>query len=384
MKNVLLVFGGDSYEHDISIVTASQIYNKTRIDGVNLIKIYLSKDNRFYFYDSKEFKLTDFKEDNLKRKNKHMKEVVFVSGEKNKVFLKNSFRLKEYVCANDVILACHGGIGENGELVSFFKNLGFGTSAGDVISLGLSMDKFLFKQVMSGLKVPVLAGFKMTKFEFLNEYQKFKYKFNYLGFPLIVKSNKGGSSIGLFVVKNRVELKEKLEMAFEFDDEVLIEKYCDGAREFNVAVIGTIDDFFVSEVDEPMKIHEVLTFADKYVSGEKSKGKIGSKNSMVSQKRKLPADISLQLRDKIRGLARKIFVGLKLSGVVRIDFLYSEKNDKVYVCEVNAIPGSLAYYFFEENLITANYLIEKLLDVCEFNRLKNKSFKKEFFTNILG
>ena len=105
---------------------------------------------------------------------------------------------------------------------------------------------------------------------------------------------------------------------------------------------------------------------------------------MVSQKRKLPADIDLNLRKRIRDLASKIFEYLKLSGIVRIDFLYQESCDKIYVCEVNAIPGSLAYYFFDENMITVNNLIGKLLMISEKNRCKNTLLNKDYFTNVLG
>lgn len=384
MKNVLLVFGGNSYEHDISVITASQIFNKTRIDGVNLVNLYISKENRFFIYHSKSFILKDFKDENFKAYSKKFKEVAFVSGEKCKLFLKSSFKLKEYIYAEDIIFACHGGIGENGELVAFFKSLGFGTSAGDCLSLGVCMDKFLFKQVMKGLKIPIVSGFKITKFQFENCFEDFKFKIRSLGFPMILKSNNGGSSIGLFVVKTKDELTDKLKMAFEFDDEVLVEKYCANSREFNIAVVGNNDSFVVSEIDEPLKENEILSFADKYISNSKSSKVKGVKNSMVSQKRKLPADIDLNLRERIRELASRIFECLKLSGIVRIDFLYQEASDKVYVCEVNAIPGSLSYYFFDENMITVNNLIEKLLMISEKNRCKNTVLNKDYFTNVLG
>ncbi len=105
---------------------------------------------------------------------------------------------------------------------------------------------------------------------------------------------------------------------------------------------------------------------------------------MAFSVRKSPEDLNEETILKIKGIAEKLFAKLGLFGVVRIDFLFDEKNNKIYVCEVNAIPGSLAYYFFEENLITTNYLVEKLLAVCEYNRQKNRTLKKDFFTNSLG
>ena len=96
MKNVLLVFGGKSYEHDISVVTASQIYNKCKIDGIKLIPLYLSRNNEFFVYTASIFDLKDFSIKNFKNSIKLFKEVAFVSGETCRLFAKTRFGLKEY------------------------------------------------------------------------------------------------------------------------------------------------------------------------------------------------------------------------------------------------------------------------------------------------
>ena len=165
----------------------------------------------------------------------------------------------------------------------------------------------------------------------------------------------------------------------------MLEKYCKNAREFNIAILGENDNFEVSKIDEPIKKKEILDFADKYLSGQKAKiGKCCNKNSMANQKRNFPAEIPLCLSERITDIAIKIFKNLNLSGVVRIDFLYQEETDKLYVCEVNSVPGSLAYYFFENNKITTNFLVEKLLNVCKSNKNNICSgLNKEFYTNIL-
>ena len=385
MKNVLLVFGGKSYEHDISVVTASQIFNKTKLEDIKLIPLYLSRNNEFFVYLEKRFNIIDFSIKNFKSRDKKFKKAAFVSGENNKLFIKSRLGLKEFLYAEDVIFACHGEIGENGILVSFFNMLGFGTSSGDMCALSLCMNKFLFKQSMRGLKIPVVPGFKISKNMYGNLNDDTKYKIKFLRFPVIIKSNSGGSSIGLFVAKSREEFDEKIKLAFEFDDEVLIERFVCEAREFNVAVIGCKDDFVVSEIDEPIKSSEIFSFADKYLKSNKGKGvKTSCKNgSMLSNFKLKQLNLHEETIKKIKEYASKIFANLGLSGVVRIDFLYNEKSGKIYVCEVNAMPGSLAYYFFKENKISTNYLVEKLVKIAENNRLKNNSLNREYFTNIL-
>ena len=383
MKNVLLVCGGKSYEHDISVVTASQIFSKTKIDGVNLIFLYISRDNKFYVYTNKKIELKDFSIKNFSPKNKKFKEIVFVSSEKNKLFTRSILGLKEYAHAEVTIMCTHGGDGENGKLVSFFENLGISTTAGNFDSLAVCMNKFLFKQVMKGIKVSVVKGFKLNKSEYENNKKLIDFKLRVLKFPVVIKPVSGGSSIGLFIANNDAEFVEKTSEAFMFDNEILVERYVSGAREFNVAVMGDRGKIQVSEIDEPLKSDEILTFADKYLKNNGSKKLSGTKGSMESQKRTLPANIPSELKERIQLCAKKIFVSLGLCGVARIDFLLDETKQKLYVGEVNAIPGSLAYYFFCKSGFMINGFVEKLINIAEEKITNKVEIKTEFMPSVL-
>lgn len=382
MKNVFLVFGGESYEHDISVVTAAQIFNKSSLDDINIVPIYVSRENDFFVYNANKIDVKDFSVSNFNKQSKKFKEVAFVSGEYGKLFLKTRWGLKEYLQCDIALFACHGADGENGKLETFFEKHGIFSSAGSDLALAISMNKFLFKKLMIGIKVPVVKGFLIDKKIYLKQPERYQFYIRFMKFPVVLKSNNGGSSIGLFVAKNRVEFDEKLKESFEFDDEVLIENYISKTREFNVAVLGDKSDFVVSEIDEPLKENDVLTFADKYLScAGKQKGT--KLNSMVSQGRKIPADIPITLERKIKKIAGHIFEKLNFRGIVRIDFLFDEKNNKLYTCEVNAIPGSLGYYFFDKFLIKTDDLIKKLVQVAEKAKENKLKINKEFQTNVL-
>lgn len=382
MKNVLLVFGGVSYEHDISIVTAFQIYKKTKLDEVKLNLLYISRDGRFYLCNEKKLGLSDFSKSNFNGKNSGFKEVVFVSGEKKKIFSKTRFGLKEALNVEVAIFACHGGDGENGRLVAMFENFGIACSAGSSDALAVCMDKYLFKNVSKGLRIPVVAGFKINKSDLQLNKKQVSMRLARLGFPVIIKINSGGSSIGLFIAKNIDEFVQQTKEAFEFDEELIIEKYIDGTREFNIAVLGDLHHYEVSEIDEPIKKNEVLSFSDKYLNGGLNKGKC-SKGAMDSGIRVEPVGISDENILKMKKIAKKIFVELGLRGVVRIDFLYDEKHDKIYVCEVNTIPGSLAYYFFKKNKIVTNDLVLKLVEIAE-KSIQNRKVNREYMVDILS
>lgn len=381
MKNVLLVFGGVSYEHDISIVTAFQIFKKTKINDVKLNLFYVSRDGKYYLCDEKKVDILDFSKNNFSARKKGFKEIVFVSGENNKLFVKTRFGLREYMFADVAIFACHGGNGENGKLVTLFESVNIACSAGRSEALSICMDKFLFKSFAKGIRIPVVPGFKISKFDAEMNKEMIDRKLARIGFPVVIKINSGGSSIGLFVSKNEEEFKDDLKEAFEFNDDVLVEKFIEGAREFNVAILGDCEKYEISEIDEPIKNNEVLTFADKYLSDGAS-GLKGKKGSMDSSVRKSPNDLSEIITSKIKSIAQKLFVKLGLFGVVRIDFLFDERLSKVYVCEVNAIPGSLAYYFFKKNFIVRNDLVEKLIKIAEKNHNKCM-INSEFMVDLL-
>lgn len=383
MKNVLLIFGGRSYEHDISVVTASQIMSKTKLDNIKLIPLYISKNNRFYIYLKDKFFLKDFADFNEQKTGKIFKEVVFVSGEHGKIFVKSLFGLKEYLTANIALIACHGGIGENGKLENFLENFGIVSSAGSSEGLAISMNKIMFKQFMRANKIPITKGFSINKTIYEENSEFYHSQIKFLKFPVIIKPATGGSSIGLFIAENKSELKSKLNQAFEFDENIVIENFISGAREFNVAIVGDEYSQTISEVDEPLKVHEVLSFEDKYMSGEKNSKSIKN-GSMTSLLRKFPAEINKELSAKLKAYAAKVFKVLNLSGVARIDFLYDETNNKIYVCEVNSVPGSLAYYFFERGKVLINDFVLRLIEIAENKAKKVDNFNTDFVTKVLS
>lgn len=380
MENILLVFGGVSYEHDISVVTAFQIYKKTRFADKKLILFYISRDGKYYICDEKKVSISDFSKTKFKPSMKGFKEVCFVNTEKQRVFTKTRFGLKEVLSASVAIFACHGGDGENGKLVTIFNNAGFKVSAGSPDALALCMDKYLFKVTSRGLKIPVVEGFKLTKNSV--DDKLLKLRLGKLGFPVVIKINNGGSSIGLFVAKDYEEFLKMSSEAFCLDDEIIVEKFIKNAREFNVAILGDCDGYEISDIDEPIKKNDVLTFADKYMSNNPQKNK-SSKGNMENSIRKVPNDLSENQVCQMKKIAKKIFTKLGLCGVVRIDFLYDTISQKIYVCEVNAIPGSLAFYFFKKNRIVVNDLVEKLIKSAK-NYDSSKKIKQEFVVDILS
>ena len=191
---------------------------------------------------------------------------------------------------------------------------------------------------------------------------------NKLGFPVFVKPANLGSSIGVSRADNAEELKESLSLAFEYDRRVLVEKGLDKPVELNCSVLGYDDEVIASPIEMPLNHDEFLDFRDKYLGGGGSKG-------MASLSRVLPAPIEDSLKKEIQDLSIKIFRLLDCKGVVRIDYMFDRITEKLFITEINTIPGSLAFYLWEKDGIPYKKLIDRMISCAE------KAFEDRNLTN---
>jgi len=206
-----------------------------------------------------------------------------------------------------------------------------------------------------------------------------------LGLPIILKPANLGSSIGIEVVKEETEFIEKMEKVFIFTDKILIERCVTNLREINCSVLGDGNQQDVSALEEPIKADEILSFKDKYMNGN---GKIGSKSpkssGMASLLRKIPADLDEKKTQEIYTLAKSVFTILGCEGVSRIDFIIDCDKDKVYVNEINTIPGSLAFYLWEQKGISFQKLCDQLIKLAIQRNERRKKIVYSHQVNILN
>ena len=364
---IAIVFGGKSVEHDVSIVTAKQIYNLSK--DLYCVKLfYVDKSGGINLYTNSQFNLDDFK-----GKNKFLFPAMFADGY---AYKKNLFGAYAKIDRIDCAIMCtHGGDGENGTLCDYLTTCKIPVSAGGGLALGISMNKWITKQLLKAGKINCVPGIYVTRNSKPAELDAQINKT--FGYPVIVKANGGGSSIGIKSANNFEELVDALAVAFEFDTSAVIEQKIQNFTEYNCAVMGYADNIRVSNIDEPVKHDNILSFKDKYLSGEKG----SKKGSMKMQQRSYPK-LELWLDKRIKTTSAKIFKDWGLHGVVRIDYILDKSNNKLYVNEVNAIPGSLGYYYFCHNRVTCNMFIESLIEIA-INSYKNRaSVNKDFITQL--
>ena len=210
----------------------------------------------------------------------------------------------------------------------------------------------------------------MFRLEFRKNYKK-------IDFPCIVKPACLGSSIGINIAHNKNELKKYVDLAFQFDNKILLEKAFTDFYELNISVRLKNGEIVLSQIEKPLKQDELLSFNDKYLSNGKSKVGFGASKGMTSLKREIPAHIDLDIKKTLEDYARSVYDLFDLKGIVRIDFIVSE--NKVYVNEINTIPGSLSFYLWNET--QTNLLNDEINLALKFN-LQRKDIVMNFESAI--
>ena len=337
-ENVLVVFGGKSVEHDISIITALQIMRFVGKDK-NVIPLYIQRSGEWCVGDNfdKVDTFVDFE------KNAKGKKEAYVKMGKPYLFVKTPLGNKK-IKIHTALMCLHGGAGESGGVAALFEMAGIPFTSSSHTSSAVAMDKIFTKQILSCEEVKNVPFTYFSKKEFLENKNKVFAKVKGLGFPVIIKPANLGSSVAIEVVKKKEELEEAINVALEFDDRVLVEKFLEGAEEYNCACFEFDKNVKCSKVVKVDK-GEIFSFEEKYLENSTQKPQKTSKN----------------IENQIKKLTKKIYSILDCAGIVRIDFLVVE--DKIFVNEVNSIPGSLSINMFGG--ISKRELIEKLLAMAK-------------------
>lgn len=324
-EKVLLLFGGESVEHDISIITALQVM-KSLPEEFEFLPVYI--DRKGIWWVAKN--LNDIKTFKNFEKNAIKKQQVSIEFGNKILMIRKGRKFFEYVKILSVLNCCHGHIGEDGCVQGLFDCCKIPQTSCGVCSSALCMDKSFMKDILKANNVdsPNYLYFQKSSYENVNTLQQIQQK---IGFPLIVKPSNLGSSIGISICRNANDLDGAIELAFQFDKKVLIEKLVENLREFNCACFCFEDNVFMSKVNEVSLNGDMYTFEDKYLE----------KNQKIASGDK-------KLAKKIQKLTGKVYKLFDCKGVVRVDFLFDDKEKRLYVNEINTIPGSLAFYLFKD------------------------------------
>ena len=363
-KQIGVIFGSRSCEREVAIISAVQLMHHADRDKYDVIPVYIDEHGSWYTGE----KLKDINAYRPFRPEQSGITKVFPDlsagsgalltvSKGTGIFAREKV---EMVARIDVyIVVMHGLNGEDGTLQGLLELAKVPYTSTGVAGSAIGMDKIMMKQFFRGAGLPVLPGlwfsrsaFEQDREDILGQIEK------ELGFPVFVKPANLGSSIGVSRAGDPASLAESLELAFDYDRRVLVEQGLDKPIELNCSVLGYDGEAEASPIEMPLGNDEFLDFGDKYLSSGGSKG-------MASLHRVLPAPIEDSLRDEIQEMSRTIFRMLDCKGVVRIDYMFDRKSEKIYITEINTIPGSLAFYLWENAGVPYSELIDRMVGYAE-------------------
>lgn len=358
-KKVAVFFGGRSCENEISVLTGVFVLHLLDGEKYDLLPVYVHTDG--LTYTSPKLKELDF----FKEKRFHEAERVFFDGG-NAYLLRKGKKVKLVGEVDVALNCCHGGLGEGGGMSAIMQWNGIPLASPDLTSSGVFMDKSTTKLFMKALGIPTVDYIRVNE----KDYEKrgaflLKSIESRLKYPVVVKPSHLGSSIGISVARNEAEAKEAIEKGFLLDDRVIVEKFLEEKRDVNCAAYLREGEICVSEPEEAFG-EGIYSFEEKYVKRSQDGGKSGGRVAITGE-----------LREKIRSYTRTVYKRMDLKGVVRMDYLVQGKE--VYLCEVNTVPGSLAYYLFCERIIDAKRFFTDLVE----EGLRAKADKNLVSTGIL-
>lgn len=376
---IAVLFGGKSVEHEVSVISAIQAIYSMNTEKYDVIPVYLTKKNEMYIGEDIG-NIDAYKDiDGLLKKSQR---VIMVNENGQVKLISYPFKLlkkpKETV-VDMIFPIVHGTNVEDGALQGYLKTLGVPFVGCDVTASAVGMDKYIMKAILKDNNIPVLDCLRFTTADYKDITAMLDTIEKEIGYPAIVKPINLGSSVGITLAGDRDELTEAIDTAFLYSNRILVEHGISNLREVNCAVLGDATEAISSECEEPMRKDEILSYEDKYLSSSKS----GSKG-MAGVQRKIPADISPELREEIRSMAVKVFKHLGCNGVARIDFMIDEDTGKLYFNEINTIPGSLAFYLWEPVGMPYTELLDRLIDLTLKKAREEENIIYSFDTNILN
>ena len=377
-----VIFGGETVEHEVSIISAVQAMEHINKEKYDIVPIYISKD-RTWYTGNMLMEMDIYQNfDDLK---KYAKKVVLVKKDGAFVLQSTTGLFRKDIAEIDVAFPIvHGNNAEDGSIQGYLDSLGIPYVGSRVLGSAIGQDKVVMKQIFESAGLPIVDYTWFFDSEYSNNKEEIISEINKLGYPVIVKPATLGSSVGITYVKSEKDIFKAIDEAIKYDVKVIVEKAVSNLVEVNCSVLGNYSYQQAGVIEEVTSDEEFLTYADKYTGNKKGKLKTGSSKGMASASRIIPARIDKKLEEEVKDISKKVFRLLNLSGVCRIDYLIDKKAKKLFINEPNTIPGSLSFYLWEPTGKKYTELLDDMITLA-IKDYKNRSKKVySFDTNILS
>jgi len=359
-----ILFGGRSSEHEVSLVSAASIIDALDSEKYSVFPIGITPDGRWL---SAQNAIALLKEkssvDNLPE------HLILPDPRKQGLVEINNMGVSEIQNIDVVFPVMHGTFGEDGTVQGLLELANVPYVGAGVLGSAVGMDKMIQKQVLEAAKIRVAQGLAFLSSEFQEDQKKIVTRIEEeLQYPCFVKPSNTGSSIGISKAHDRKELIDAIALAGQYDRKIIVEKSIEKAREIECGVIGN-DKPAASVLGEIIPSNEFYDYDAKYVDG---------KSTSV-----IPADIPKWAVRKIQYIACKAFKVLDCSGMARVDFLVQGNGSKIFLNEINTIPGFTSISMFpklwEASGLSYSDLLDKVIQLA-IERHRAKSLLKTTYT----
>lgn len=399
--NVGVVFGGVSPEHEVSVISSLQAIHAMDRERYEPRPIYIAKDGSWYTGDVL-FDVEAFRDlDALLQRATPVR--VDAGAERGLLLIEKKesglFRSRPESFRVDVMfLGLHGGSGEDGGLQGLCETFNVPYTGSSILGSAVGMDKVVSKYVCRDRGIPIVdfLDFRESDWAHKEEYWLDRCEED-LGYPVVVKPARLGSSIGISMAADRSELDRAIEDAFRYDQKIVVEKAVQQLKEINCAVLGGPDDAVTSALEQPVRTEgeDLLTFQEKYMREESGSGaskgrRRGAKRTgespggMASLDRIIPAPLDEETASRIRDLAVRVFQLFECGGVARIDFMIDEADGSVYFNEINTIPGSFSFYLWDPAGIPFDDLVHRMIELALARHRDRNSRVRTYDVNLLS
>ncbi len=397
MLNVGIVFGGVSPEHEVSVITAMQVAAALDNNKYRPFPVYIGKDGHWYTGDNL-FNIEVYKD--LDTLMLISQQVHLQSGEKGNVELVSNVpkgwfgQQLQRVDLDILFLALHGGEGENGSVQGLCELYDVPYTGSGVIGSALGMDKVFSKIVCRDQGIPVVPFLAFREIQWADHEEECLDRCEAeLGYPVVVKPARLGSSIGISKASDRTELDASIEEAFRYDEKIIVEHAVQNLREINCSILGDADEAIASVLEQPLTGEELLTYQEKYMRGgggdgskaSGAKGGDGSAGSgMASLDRIIPAPVTDEQTNALQKLAVRIFQMFECAGLARIDFMVNDETGQIYFNEINTIPGSFSFYLWEPSGVPFEELTNRLIEIARKQNKQKGQRIRSYDVNLLS
>ncbi len=368
--NIGVIFGGKSVEHEISIISAIEAMGYADENKYKIVPIYIDKDNTWYTGEHLK-SIINFRDIDLVKR--YAKKVALVKVDKSFVLQKLGM-FKKNLCVIDIVVPIgHGAYLEDGSLQGYLNMLGVPYAGPSVLGAALGQDKVIQKELLSANNIPVVNYTWFYSYE-LSDKKLVQERLSKLKFPVFIKPSSLGSSIGIEIAEDEKDFFKKVKNTMKYDKKILVEEKVNDVKEINISVLGNYKKVEVSEIEEINSNEDFYSFKEKYVNNF---SKIQEKDN------KTKPIISKEMIEDMKEYAINTFKALDGNGVARIDFLINDKTKKIYVNEINTIPGSLSSYLWKAKKKNQTELFDDLIAIAVDNKKDDEQIQKAIPGNLL-